>query len=251
MTVPDRSRRYAASSAAYAQAQQALAAGVSSNFRLGMDPVPLFFDRGGGRAPHRRRRQRLRRLRAGHGARRSSATHRRRSSRRCATQLGRGQLFAGQTARRARARRAVPGAGPVRGARPLRQLGHRDGPGRAPPGARRHRPPGHRQVRGPLPRLARPAPRQHRRRRSTSPGPADAPTPTCRAPARSRSRSTTSRPAVERPRRRCAALLTGPDRERDRRRDHGADPLQHLGDPAGARVPGDGPRADGGQRHAC
>ena len=48
MTLSDRSRRYAASSAAYAEAQQALAAGVSSNFRLGMDPVPLFFDHGSG-----------------------------------------------------------------------------------------------------------------------------------------------------------------------------------------------------------
>ena len=48
MTHPDRLRRYAASTAAYAEAQQALAAGVSSNFRLGMDPVPLFFDHGAG-----------------------------------------------------------------------------------------------------------------------------------------------------------------------------------------------------------
>ena len=44
----DRAARYVASVAAYGQAQQSLAAGVSSNFRLGMDPVPLFFDHASG-----------------------------------------------------------------------------------------------------------------------------------------------------------------------------------------------------------
>ena len=46
--VIDRAARYAASTAAYERATGALAAGVSSNFRLGMDPVPLFFDHAAG-----------------------------------------------------------------------------------------------------------------------------------------------------------------------------------------------------------
>ena len=43
-----RATRYATSIASYARAQGSLAAGVSSNFRLGGDPVPLFFERGDG-----------------------------------------------------------------------------------------------------------------------------------------------------------------------------------------------------------
>ena len=43
-----RTARYARSAATYERAQGSLAAGVSSNFRLGGDPVPLFFERGAG-----------------------------------------------------------------------------------------------------------------------------------------------------------------------------------------------------------
>jgi glutamate-1-semialdehyde 2,1-aminomutase len=43
-----RAERYARSSESYARAERSLAAGVSSNFRLGGDPVPLFFERGEG-----------------------------------------------------------------------------------------------------------------------------------------------------------------------------------------------------------
>jgi glutamate-1-semialdehyde 2,1-aminomutase len=43
-----RLRRYARSSESYERAQRSLAGGVSSNFRLGGDPVPLFFERGEG-----------------------------------------------------------------------------------------------------------------------------------------------------------------------------------------------------------
>src|SRR6478752_6032626 len=45
---PSRSERYAQSTAAYARAERSLAGGVSSNFRLGGDPGPLFFERGSG-----------------------------------------------------------------------------------------------------------------------------------------------------------------------------------------------------------
>jgi glutamate-1-semialdehyde 2,1-aminomutase len=41
-----RASRYATSIAMYERARRSLAAGVSSNFRLGGDPVPLFFERG-------------------------------------------------------------------------------------------------------------------------------------------------------------------------------------------------------------
>jgi glutamate-1-semialdehyde 2,1-aminomutase len=43
-----RADRYATSVATYERARRSLAAGVSSNFRLGGDPVPLFFERGYG-----------------------------------------------------------------------------------------------------------------------------------------------------------------------------------------------------------
>jgi glutamate-1-semialdehyde 2,1-aminomutase len=43
---PSRTARYATSIATYERARRSLAAGVSSNFRLGGDPVPLFFERG-------------------------------------------------------------------------------------------------------------------------------------------------------------------------------------------------------------
>ena len=78
------------------------------------------------------------------------------------SRLGRGQLFAGQTRAEVelaeRFRRWSPCAERVR----FGSSGHRDGPGRDPARAGGDRPPGHRQVRGPLPRLARPGPRQRR-----------------------------------------------------------------------------------------
>src|SRR6188472_1589286 len=46
--VPDRTQRYTRSIDLYRRAQDSLAGGVSSNFRLGGDPAPLFFDRAAG-----------------------------------------------------------------------------------------------------------------------------------------------------------------------------------------------------------
>ncbi len=48
VAAPDRTHRYARSVEMYARAQGSLAGGVSSNFRLGGDPGPLFFDRAQG-----------------------------------------------------------------------------------------------------------------------------------------------------------------------------------------------------------
>jgi glutamate-1-semialdehyde 2,1-aminomutase len=45
---PARTARYAESTASFERAKRSLAGGVSSNFRLGGDPVPLFFERGEG-----------------------------------------------------------------------------------------------------------------------------------------------------------------------------------------------------------
>jgi glutamate-1-semialdehyde 2,1-aminomutase len=45
---PSRPRSYARSEALYAEAQRYLAGGVSSNFRLGVPPLPLFFERAEG-----------------------------------------------------------------------------------------------------------------------------------------------------------------------------------------------------------
>src|SRR5689334_10126404 len=46
--IPAPSRTYAKSAALYAEAQQYLAGGVNSNFRLGVPPLPLFFERAQG-----------------------------------------------------------------------------------------------------------------------------------------------------------------------------------------------------------
>lgn len=45
---PNTADRYANSSAAFERARRSLAGGVSSNFRAGGDPIPLFFDHGAG-----------------------------------------------------------------------------------------------------------------------------------------------------------------------------------------------------------
>jgi glutamate-1-semialdehyde 2,1-aminomutase len=45
LATPSRAERYARSSSTYERARRSLAGGVSSNFRLGGDPVPLFFER--------------------------------------------------------------------------------------------------------------------------------------------------------------------------------------------------------------
>ena len=45
---PDTADRYAASTSAFLRSSRSLAGGVSSNFRAGGDPVPLFFERGSG-----------------------------------------------------------------------------------------------------------------------------------------------------------------------------------------------------------
>src|SRR6478735_2045030 len=47
-TAAPRVDRYAASTEAFLRSSRSLAGGVSSNFRAGGDPVPLFFERGAG-----------------------------------------------------------------------------------------------------------------------------------------------------------------------------------------------------------
>ncbi len=133
--VPDRTQRYARSIDLYRRAQDSLAGGVSSNFRLGGDPVPLVLRPGGWRSPHRCRRQRLRGLRAGHGPVDPGS--------RAGVRGGRGPRPArrgascspGQTTDEVELAERFQAAVPVCRAGPVRQLGHRDGPGGAPTGA--------------------------------------------------------------------------------------------------------------------
>ena len=60
---PTTARSYDNSTAEHARRRAVIAGGVNSNVRLSGTPVPLTFDRGGGRAVVGRRRQRVRRLR--------------------------------------------------------------------------------------------------------------------------------------------------------------------------------------------